>query len=515
MLLVVAVVAVGVLTLVSAHASLTSDSGGLAKVGMPLGGGSIERVSAVTGPHSQPVPVEVRGDAIWPSKLIPANERLSLDVVVRRPGWDAWLAGSTEHLHLSLTTPVAGLRTHYLTVAGRHPLRLHFKAPILVYSFGALGHLRRHVLATPESTVTLPHSTPAGTVYVSAAPRTWELSPAALVSWFPAGSAGSAVADPAPGSAIKPETPITLTFSKPIRTALGSHRPLLPTGAAGGWRTVNSHTLRFIPTGFGYGLGAKVTVALPRGVQLVGGQHSSTFDGGTWTVPGGSPVRLQQMLSLLNYLPLKFHYAGSGVGLSPQAQLAAAVDPPAGKFAWRYANTPSALRDMWQPGALGTVTRGALMAFESDHGLTADGVAGPVVWRTLISAVLAGRRSPFGYTFVSVSEASQSLSLWHSGHTVLHTPVNTGIASAPTATGTFPVYEHLPVTTMSGTNPNGSHYNDHGIQWVSYFNGGDALHGFTRAQFGFPQSLGCVEMPVSTAGQVFPFTPIGTLVHVA
>ena len=66
-----------------------------------------------------------------------------------------------------------------------------------------------------------------------------------------------------------------------------------------------------------------------------------------------------------------------------------------------------------------------------------------------------------------------------------------------------------------GTNPDGSHYNDPGIKWVSYFNGGDALHAFTRAQYGFPQSLGCVEMMLEPAGQVWPYTPIGTLVHVA
>jgi hypothetical protein len=115
---------------------------------------------------------------------------------------------------------------------------------------------------------------------------------------------------------------------------------------------------------------------------------------------------------------------------------------------------------------------------------------------------------------VSVSESSQSLDLWHNGHTVLTTPVNTGIASAPTATGTYPVYEHISSGTMSGTNPDGSHYNDPGVPWISYFNGGDALHGFTRAQFGFPQSLGCVEIPPTTAGHVWPYTPIGTLVHV-
>jgi lipoprotein-anchoring transpeptidase ErfK/SrfK len=161
------------------------------------------------------------------------------------------------------------------------------------------------------------------------------------------------------------------------------------------------------------------------------------------------------------------------------------------------------------------MTQGALMAFENDHGMLADGVAGPAVWKALIAAVIAGHRSSFGYTFVSVNEGSETLNLWHNGKTELTTPVNTGIASAPTAIGTYPVYEHLSVTTMSGTNPDGSHYSDPGIQWVSYFNGGDALHGFTRAQYGFPQSLGCVEMPVQTAGQVFPYTPIGTLVHVA
>ena len=29
---------------------------------------------------------------------------------------------------------------------------------------------------------------------------------------------------------------------------------------------------------------------------------------------------------------------------------------------------------------------------------------------------------------------------------------------------------------MSGTNPDGSHYNDPGIRWISYFNHGEALH---------------------------------------
>jgi lipoprotein-anchoring transpeptidase ErfK/SrfK len=67
---------------------------------------------------------------------------------------------------------------------------------------------------------------------------------------------------------------------------------------------------------------------------------------------------------------------------------------------------------------------------------------------------------------------------------------------------------------MSGTNPDGSHYSDPGIPWVSYFHGGDALHGFIRPGYGYPQSDGCVEMPISNAAVVFPLTPLGTLVTV-
>jgi lipoprotein-anchoring transpeptidase ErfK/SrfK len=156
-----------------------------------------------------------------------------------------------------------------------------------------------------------------------------------------------------------------------------------------------------------------------------------------------------------------------------------------------------------------------VMAFENTQGMTADGVDGPQVWRALIDAVIHGKHNTFGYSVADVSEGSpETLNLWHNGQTVLTAQVNTGIPQAPTATGTFAVFEHLPVTTMSGTNPDGSHYSDPGIPWTSYFNGGDALHGFIRASYGSPQSLGCVEMPFATAGRVYPYTPIGTIVHV-
>jgi lipoprotein-anchoring transpeptidase ErfK/SrfK len=66
---------------------------------------------------------------------------------------------------------------------------------------------------------------------------------------------------------------------------------------------------------------------------------------------------------------------------------------------------------------------------------------------------------------------------------------------------------------MQGTNPDGSHYDDP-VYWISYFNGGDAVHGFVRASYGFYQSDGCVELPPTTAQFIWPYLTYGTLVTV-
>jgi L,D-transpeptidase catalytic domain len=275
--------------------------------------------------------------------------------------------------------------------------------------------------------------------------------------------------------------------------------------------------MEFTPTGYGYGLNARVRVVLPGGVRLIGGQ-SGTASSGSWTVPNGSLIRAQQLLAVLGYLPVNFKYKGRRVGLNPSAQEAAAVDPPAGKFVWRYPNTPDQLKAQWQPGEDGVVTKGAIMMFESDHGMTSDGRLSPAVWKALIDIAAAGKKSGFGYSFVMVHEADsgETTTLWHNGQTIITTPANTGSAAAGgTATGTYAVFEHLDSTTMSGINPDGSTYVDPGILWVSYFDGGDALHYYDRASYGFPQSDGCVEMPLAAAAKIWPYTPVGALVDVS
>jgi peptidoglycan hydrolase-like protein with peptidoglycan-binding domain len=515
-LLPLAAIAVAAVLLTTSKPELESSATALAEIKLPLGGGSVQRVEAVVGPHAQNVPVRLQGDEVWPVGKLGVGEKVTVLATIARPGWNSWLTGKTEQVRLTVTTPSAALKSTFLSRRGQQPLALHFTAPVRTIAYGPLGsRLAMHTLAAPASSVSLSERATAGTIAVAGAVRTWERPKPEAVSWFPAGAKASAVATPAPGTTIKPGTRITLTFSKPVDKVLGSARPPVYPTTPGTWHDEGSHTITFIPTGYGYGLGAHVRVTLPSGVLLVGGQAGGSDPVGAWSVPAGSTLRLQQLLANLGYLPVNFKQTGS-VGATIGAQEAAAMNPPKGAFGWRYANTPAPLQAHWAAGTYGELTKGAVMAFENDQGLAADGIAGPAVWKALIAATLSNRASNFGYTYVYVTEGSpEQINVWHDGKSVVTGPVNTGIAQAPTVLGTYAVYEHIPVGTMSGTNPDGSTYHDPGIPWISYFNGGDALHGFTRASYGFPQSLGCVEMPASEAGAVYPYTPIGTIVEVA
>ncbi|HEV2361838.1 MAG TPA: L,D-transpeptidase family protein [Acidimicrobiales bacterium] len=191
-------------------------------------------------------------------------------------------------------------------------------------------------------------------------------------------------------------------------------------------------------------------------------------------------------------------------------------DAVSGSFAWRFADTPRLLESLWTPGQWNTVTQGAVMQFESAHGLPTDGQAGPRVWRDLLDAVAWRQLDPAPYNYIMVSEGSpETLTLWENGKQVFQPfLVNTGIPESPTEQGTWPVYVRYTSTTMSGYNPDGSYYSDPGIPWVAYFHGGDAIHGYIRDTYGWPQSLGCVEMRFQDAETMFPYDQLGTLVTV-
>jgi hypothetical protein len=230
-----------------------------------------------------------------------------------------------------------------------------------------------------------------------------------------------------------------------------------------------------------------------------------------------STARLDELLAQLDYLPLTWTpSAGQKVPADNDAagQRAAAHNAPQGQFTWK-SGYPSELRRFWRDGTTnGLILQGAVMAFEQQHGLKVDGIAGPKVWDALLTAVAAHDVNKNGYTYAIASEGDpETLTIWHNGQQVLQTDANTGIPASPTTIGTSPVYLKYYYQDMKGTNPNGTPYSSP-VYYVSYFRGGLAVHWYPRASYGFPQSLGCVELPWSVAKTAWQHLSYGTLVTV-
>jgi peptidoglycan hydrolase-like protein with peptidoglycan-binding domain len=309
---------------------------------------------------------------------------------------------------------------------------------------------------------------------------------------------------------IAPDTAVSVRFTAPL--AANSPLPTLDPPVAGSWRQTAPGVLAFEATA-PLPPGGTVTLSLPGGGGGIEGAQGQRLAQGTATSFSVAPMttlRMQQLLATLGYLPVGF--TPSGVDQSP-AELAS---DQLGTFAWRWSTLPGNFMALWSPGEPNVVTQGAVMAFESDEHLTSDGVAGPRVWQALLDAVISQRADSYGhYDWVDVTTSlPERVVVWRDGQVAYTSPANTGIEAAPTEIGTWPVYVRYTSTTMSGTNPDGSHYSDPGVPWVSYFHGGDALHGFIRSSYGTPQSLGCVELPPANAEIVYPYTPLGTLVTV-
>jgi hypothetical protein len=490
---------------------LEPSAAALVHVALPRLAGTVESVRVLTA-SGAPVPVRISAGDIWPQHLLGQGQTLLVEVTVRRPGWVGWLAGATVRRTVALTTPSVHVRSQTLHVRDGASVAVAFDGGAQVFAVD--GSVQRRGTPAPVLPLgVIAHGVnAAGSVEIAAAPHAWQrLSPPVRVSWFPLGVSRAVVASPAPGKRLAPNERLTLTFSSPI----GDAAPLLRPVANGSWRTVDDHTVVFEPHGVGLPLGGSLRVVLPPSLRAVLPATGRIVRALTWPVANGSMLRVQQLLAQLGYLPLRWSANGAPPASTPAAQLEAALSPPSGTFAWRYAHVPKELRSLWAPGGLNLLTRAALMRFEDAHGLPAGGVSTPAVWRALFADAIAGKRNSGGYSYVLVRETvPETLFVWHNGKVVVTSPGNTGISQAPTETGTYPVFEHIPVGTMSGTNPNGSHYNDPGVRWISYFHGGDAIHAFYRASYGTPQSLGCVELPASAAETVWPYTPVGTLVTV-
>jgi peptidoglycan hydrolase-like protein with peptidoglycan-binding domain len=296
---------------------------------------------------------------------------------------------------------------------------------------------------------------------------------------------------PASGATgVASDSAITLAFSSSL--AVDTVAPTLTPAVAGTWSQPTRTSLRFDPSApFPPFASETVTVPSgPTGLRATDGGRLAAATTLHFTVADGDMLRLQQLLAQLGYLPLTFTPTG------PPAAPAAMATAQPGNFAWKWATLPTALTSQWTPGYEDIITKAAIESFENQNNLTVDGLAGPQVWATALADVTAAKTDTTPYVYVLVSKViPENLTLWNNGVAQFSgVPVNTGLHGADTTDGTYAVFEHVTASEMKGTNPDGSHYDDPAVPWASFFNGGDALHGFVRATYGTPQSNGCVEM---------------------
>jgi len=326
-----------------------------------------------------------------------------------------------------------------------------------------------------------------------------------------------------PGNSADPVTaadPVRVVFS--AAPAPASPLPTLSPRVAGRWHTVGA-ALVFTPAA-ALPPATELTLRIPAGsagVRSAAGAvlampATAVFQAGGW-----STLRLEQLLAQLGYLPLTWSPDNdSGLPAAPDAgpvtvsyrqrRGAAGAD---GGFSWR-GSYPSALTGLWRPGQPGVILTGALVAFQADHGLPMAGTITRRLWRALLRAVARGERDPHGYSYALADQARpETLTVWHDGHVVVRGLANTGTAVTPTVVGTFPVYLRNRFQVMRGLMPDGSPYADP-VQFVSYFHGDYAVHSMNRPSFGWPQSLGCVELPLSVARQVWLYLSYGSLITV-
>jgi peptidoglycan hydrolase-like protein with peptidoglycan-binding domain len=303
--------------------------------------------------------------------------------------------------------------------------------------------------------------------------------------------------------------PVDVKFTDPV--AVGTPKPKISPAVAGTWSKPTPSTLRFIPKA-PWPLATAISVTVTPGTRGTHSVYKQTLAEGASTsfaTAGMSTLRVQQLLAELNYLPVRFIAHGA----TRPANAMAMAQP--GTFHWKWGSAQNILSSQWAASSTNEVTTAALMDFQRQHNLDTVGTAGPLTEAALIKDAIAHKLDPDTYDYVLVTKVlPENLTLYVNGVIQLaNLAVNTGVSGADTEDGTFATYSHSYSSEMRGTDVDGSTY-DVICYWVSYFDGGEALHAYPRSYYGAPASNGCVEMDTANAQALYPYTPIGTLVTV-
>ena len=119
--------------------------------------------------------------------------------------------------------------------------------------------------------------------------------------------------------------------------------------------------------------------------------------------------------------------------------------------------------------------------------------------------------------WIEVNLYEQTLAVYEDGRLAFATLVATGGDPFFTRPGLFQIYEKKPVERMSGAfeADKSDYYLFDGVPWTMYFDQARALHGaYWRANFGYPETHGCVNLSIGDANWLYRWAEVGDWVYV-
>jgi hypothetical protein len=147
---------------------------------------------------------------------------------------------------------------------------------------------------------------------------------------------------------------------------------------------------------------------------------------------------------------------------------------------------------------------------------------GPDEWlpQQVVARVLPNTIPPEGVTgdrWIEVNLDEQTMAVYDNRQLVFATLIASGLEPFWTRPGLFQIYSKMESTPMRGSfeADHSDAYYLEDVPWTMYYDQARALHGaYWRANLGFPQSHGCVNMTVGDAHWLFDWAEDGDWVYV-
>jgi hypothetical protein len=149
-------------------------------------------------------------------------------------------------------------------------------------------------------------------------------------------------------------------------------------------------------------------------------------------------------------------------------------------------------------------------------------MVGPDEWlpHKMVARVMPNTTPPQGVTgnrWIEINLYNQTLAVYDQSQLVFATLIASGLDPFWTRPGLFQVYDKLSTTPMRGSfeRDRSDAYYLEDVPWTMYFDQARALHGaYWRANLGFPQSHGCVNLSVGDSHWLFDWANVGDWVYV-